>query len=157
VRIEGRWYAGPNGAPAVVLAPRGRGSDDSLAAVALEFQRRGFSALTFRLRDSIVANRERDSLRWVVLSSKWYGDGAAAFGYAREYRDSSSYVFGWGQGLGAAVILAGASRAPKRCDGLLLERLMSYVEDVMRENGTSVIPDAEDRQRRALRPADEPF
>jgi hypothetical protein len=157
VRIVGRWYPGPPHASAVVLAPRRRGVEEALAEVAAGFQARGFSALTFALRDSAIADATKDPLRWVVLSSRWYDDAAAALLYARGRTDSTSYVFAWGQGLGAALALGGAVRDPKACDGIAVEQLIRFTEEAMRENGTAVIADAEALQHRMLQGADEPF
>lgn len=157
VTIGGTWFSGGKGASAVVLAPRSRGDDAALAGVAKEFQRRGFSALTFVLRDPPAADPQKDSLRWVVLASRWAHDAAAAMRYARAQTDSTSYVFAWGQGLGANLALIGASHAPEACDGIAVEQLLRTTEEVMRENGTQVIADAQEMQMRLLRPGDEPL
>lgn len=156
-RIAGRWYAGVARASTVVLPPRRRGVDTELFGVAAEFQRRGFNVLTFSLRDSAYADPLRDSLRYVVLASRWVDDAVAALRAARARTDSTARVFAWGQGLAAALSVSAAAREITVCDALAAENLFRFADDVMRENGTAVIADAQIMQRRMLMPRDEPF
>ena len=82
VALDGLWYPAGTRAPVLVLAPRRRGVDDELRATATEFQKRGFQALTFQLRDPAPPSRERDpevdrvyarNLRTLIALSSRFG------------------------------------------------------------------------------------
>ncbi|MEO5618535.1 MAG: hypothetical protein ABIS67_12240 [Candidatus Eisenbacteria bacterium] len=157
VMLAGEWFASPVKGPSIVLAPRRRGPDADLRAAAAEFQRRGYSALVFALRDSQPANRETDSLRFAVLTSHWVDDMVGALRAARGRGEGTRHVFAWGQGLGAALTIAAAAREPGLCDALAAEDLFPTTDYAMRRNGTAVIPDAVKAQLSVLRGNDEPF
>lgn len=157
VALDGLWYAAGTRAPVVVLAPRRRGVDEEVRATAAEFQKRGFHALTFQLRDPAPASRERDSLRYAVFVSHWVDDMVAALRAARARGDSTSHLYAWGQGLGGSIAISAAARSTGLCDALAAEDVIPSVDRVMRENGTAVIPDAVSLQWRVMQGGDEPF
>lgn len=157
VRISGRWYPGPPRSSTIVLPPRRRGADDELSGVATEFQRRGFNALTFTLRDPAFSDPSRDSLRYMVMVSHWVDDAVAALREAAARTDSTARVFAWGQGLGGALAVSAAGRPGSRCDGLAVERVFRLSEEVLRDNGTAVIADVSSQQHRLLIGRDEPY
>jgi len=157
VSLAGRWYAAAPRSPVVVLAPRRRGVDAELDAAAAQFQKRGFHALVFELRDPAPENRERDSLRYAVFVSHWVDDLVAAFHAAHARTDSVTHVYGWGQRLGGALVIAAAAREAGLCDAIAAEDFFPNVDWVMRQNGTAVIPDAVRLQYRVIRGGDEPF
>lgn len=157
VVLDGLWYAAGSRAPIVVLAPRRRGVDDELRATAAEFQKRGFHALTFQLRDPAPPSRERDSLRYAVFVSHWVDDLVAALRAARARGDSTTHLYAWGQGLGGSLTVSAAARANGLCDAIAAEDIITTVDRVMRERGTAVIPDAVSLQWRVMQGGDEPF
>lgn len=157
VALDGLWYAAGTRAPIVVLAPRRRGVDDDVRATAAEFQKRGFHALTFQLRDPAPVSRERDSLHYAVFVSHWVDDMVAALRAARARGDSASHLYAWGQGLGGSITISAAARSIGLCDALAAEDVLPSVDRAMRERGTAVIPDAVNLQWRVMQGADEPF
>ena len=157
VALDGLWYAAGSRAPVVVLAPRRRGVDEEVRATAAEFQKRGFHALTFQLRDPAPASRERDSLRYAVFVSHWVDDMVAALRAARAHGDSTSHLYAWGQGLGGSITISAVARSSGLCDALAAEDVIPSVDRVMRERGTAVIPDAVSLQWRVMQGSDEPF
>lgn len=157
VMLSGEWFASPSKGPSIVLAPRRRGADPDLRQVAAEFQRRGLSVLVFALRDSQPANRETDSLRFAVLTSRWVDDMVGALRTARGRGEGTGHVFAWGQGMGAALAISAAARETGLCDAVAAEDLFPTSDYAMRRNGTAVIPDAVKEQLRVLRGNDEPF
>ena len=157
VALDGLWYPAGTRAPVLVLAPRRRGVDDELHATATEFQKRGFQALTFQLRDPAPPSRERDSLRYAVLVSHWVDDMVAALRAARVRGDSTAHLYAWGQGLGGSLTIAAAARSSGLCDAIAAEDIIATVDRVMRDRGTAVIPDAVSLQWRVMQGGDEPF
>ena len=157
VMLSGEWFASAAKGPSLVLAPRRRGADADLRDTAREFQRRGFSVLVFALRDSQPANRETDSLRFAVMTSRWVDDMVGALRAARARHEGTGHVFAWGQGLGAALSIAAAAREHGLCDAVAGEDLFPTTNYAMRRNGTAVIPDAVKSQFNLLRGNDEPF
>jgi fermentation-respiration switch protein FrsA (DUF1100 family) len=157
VALDGLWYAAGGTSPIVVLAPRHRGIDEEVRATATEFQKRGFDALTFELRDSAALDRERDSLRYAVLVSHWVDDMVAALHAARARGDSTTHLYAWGQGLGGVLTLSAAARQNGLCDAIAAEDIFATADRAMRERGTSVIPDAVQLQWRVMQGGDEPF
>ena len=157
VKLAGVWFAGPAKSASIVIAPRRRGREADLLETAAEFQRRGFGALVFSLRDSLPADRERDSLRYVVLASHWVDDMVAALKAVRARVDSTRHVFAWGQGLGGALAIGAAAREIGLCDAVAAEDVFPTADYVMRNNGMAVIPEAVRAQFRALSGGDEPF
>lgn len=157
VTLHGRWYPVKAKAPSLVLAPRHRGADPELEAVAAEFQKRGFATLVFELRDPAVASREADSLRYVVFAGDWVNDMVGALRFARGHEPGTGHVFAWGSGLGAALAVAATARGHGLCDALAAEDLFPTIDYEMRRNGTAVIPDAVESQRRHTNWLDEPF
>lgn len=157
VELGGLWYPAEGRAPIVVLAPRRRGIDDEVRATAAEFQKRGFQALTFQLRDPAPISRERDSLHYAVFTSHWVDDMVAALRAARARGDSTAHLYAWGQSLGGTLTLSAAARANGLCDAIAAEDITATVDRVMRERGTAVIPDAVSLQWRVMQGGDEPF
>jgi len=157
VTIAGHWFAAPAKGPSVVLAPRRRGADPELHGLAAEFQRRGFGVLVFALRDSQPANRDADSLRYAVMTSRWVDDMVGAMRAARARGEGTGHLFAWGQGLGGALAVAAAAREQGLCDALAAEDIFPNVDYAMRRNGTAVIPEAVRDQSRLLNGNDEPF
>ncbi len=159
VSLSGWWFPGPPGAIAVVLASGGRGTMADLLPWVVEFHRRGLSVLTFDYRDfGPQGPGPQDSLRYLVHASRWVNDMVGAIRYARTRVDSGGRVFAWGgQDLGSAVALAAAARDRRLCSGVAFEGLFINSEQVMRSNGTAVIPEAVAAQRLAIQPRDEPY
>jgi len=157
VPLQGTWFAGPAHAPSLVLAPRGRKPDPGLDSMAANFQQRGFNVLTFGLRDPAPESAEKDSLRYLMLASRWVEDVMGAIEAARARTDSTGHLFIWGQGMGAALAVAAVAREPGQCDGLAAEQLYRTTDDAMKLNGTFVIPDAIESRNLHLHPPDEPI
>ena len=156
-RLTGTWYSGPKGAPVLVLVPRGRRPDPGLDSLALLFQQRGFSAMTFALRDPAPADAEKDSLRYLILASRWVEDVVGALRAARARSDSTMHLFVWGQGMGGVLAVAAIARIPGVCDALAAEQLYRTTDDAMKLNGTFVIPEAIQIRNLHLYPPDEPI
>jgi alpha-beta hydrolase superfamily lysophospholipase len=156
VVLQGEWFAGPPRSPSVVLAPRRRGVEPELRDVALEFQRRGFGALTFSLRDPAPESRESDSLRYAVLLSRWVEDMVGALRAVRLQADSTLPIYAWGQGLGGALVIAASTRAEGLCDAVAVEDVFPSVEIAMRLRGTLAFPEAIALERRLLSMRDDP-
>ncbi len=157
VQVSGWWFAGPKGAPVIVVAARGSGTMSDMLPAVKEFLARGFGVLTFDYRGFGPRGTPegRDSLRYVVFSSEWVDDMAGALHYARAR--GGRHVFAWGQDLGSAVALAGAARDPSSCDAVAVEGLFRTSQEQLMLSGTSVVEDIQARHRRLVRGADEPF
>jgi len=156
VSLAGEWFPAAGRAPALVLAPRRRGPDPELRALATEFQRRGFGTLVFTLRDSAWTRREPDPLRYAVMTSRWVDDMVAALKAGRAHPGGTGHVFAWGQGLGAGLAVSAIARESALCDGVAVEDFFPSADHLMRRNGTAVIPDAVSAQTKLLRRSDEP-
>ena len=158
VQLSGRWYPGPPRADAVVMAPRGPGGTDSLDAAAKQMQSRGFSVLTFDYRDFGPGRPAvPDSLRYVVLATRWVTDMVGALGFARGRVESGAHVFAWGgHDLPSRVALAAAARDSQLCDGVAIEGVQRSSEEIMRLDGTALIPEAVRQLARKVMMRDEP-
>lgn len=160
VPLDGWWLAGPKGAPVIVMAGGGTGNRADLLPLARALHDRGFTLLLFDYRDfGPQGPGAQDSLRDVLLASRWVDDTEGALRYARARADSGAHVFGWGTDLGSVAMLAAASRDRARplAAGLVIDNPYRTLDEQMRWNGTAVIPDAVSRQHELLRPVDEPF
>ncbi len=158
VALDAWWIPGPRRAPVIVLADASKGNRADLLPVARAFYDRGCAVLLFDYRDfGPQGPGAADSLRDVVLASRWIDDAQGALRYARAHADSGGCVFGWGHELGGAVMLAAAARDRGAVDAIVIDNPFRSTDEVMRWNGTSVIPDAVSRQRRLLSNSDEPF
>jgi pimeloyl-ACP methyl ester carboxylesterase len=156
--LEGWWIPGGKGRPVVVMAGPGEGNRADLLPVARSLNGRGFGVLLFDYRDfGPRGPGAADSLKYVVLATRWIEDAVGALRFARARADSGTPVFGWGREMGSAAMLAAAGRERKLCEGLVLDNPWLNTEEAMRWNGTSTIPEAQRRQRQVLRPTDEPF
>jgi pimeloyl-ACP methyl ester carboxylesterase len=157
VPVAGWWFAGAKDAPVVVVASRGAGTMANVLPVVKEFHARGFHVLTFDYRGFGPSGSAaaRDSLRYIVFSSRWVDDMAGALRYARQR--GGRHVFAWGQDLGSAVALAGAARDARYCDAVAVEGLFRTSQEYLLANGTSVVEDIMARHRRIVTGGDEPF
>lgn len=158
VRLSGWWFAGPRLADVVVAAPRGEGTMANLLEAAKAMNSLGFSVLTFDYRDSGPGSPGlRDSLRYVVLASRWVNDMVAALKFARTRVDSGAHVYAWGgHDLPSMVALAAAARDAKLCDALAIEGVHRNTDEILRLNGTLVIPEAVRRQNAMVALRDQP-
>ena len=155
--IAGWWFAGPEGGPVMVLAPRGRGTMADLLPAVREFQARGFAVLSFDYRDfGPQGAGAQDSLRFVVFASRWVDDMAGALRYART-RAGGARVFAWGQDLGSATAVAAAARDRRLCDALAVEGLFRTSQELLRFNGSSVVPGLPELHQQLVDGADEPL
>jgi pimeloyl-ACP methyl ester carboxylesterase len=157
VAVRGWWLPGPAKAPVVVVAARGSGTMADMLPAAQQLLARGFSVLTFDYRGFGPGGSAAaaDSLRYILLDSKWVGEMLGALRYARTR--GGGHVFAWGQDLGSAVALAAAARERASCDAVAVEGLFRTTQDAIRANGTSVLHDVEVRHRRLVDGRDEPF
>ncbi len=157
-QLQGWWIAGPPHAPVVVMAGPGTENRAVLLPLARRFHDRGLTLLLFDYRDfGPTGVGPTDTLRDLVMTSRWVDDAMGALRFAREHADSGArVVVGWGQEMGSAIMLAALGRDLHLADGLVLDNLFHDTETLMRWNGTSVIPDAVTRQHQLLRLNDEP-
>ena len=157
VQVAGWWFAGAKDAPAVVVASRGSGTMGDMLPAAQQFLARGFAVLTFDYRGfgPGSSSEAADSLRYIVLDSRWVDDMLGALRYARVR--GGGHVFAWGQDLGSAVALAGAARERQSCDAVAVEGLFRTSQDALLANGTSVLQDVVVRHRWLVQTPDEPF
>jgi alpha-beta hydrolase superfamily lysophospholipase len=155
--VSGWWLQAGDGAPVVVIAPRGTGTMADLLPAAQQFLARGFAVLTFDYRGfgPGATPEQADSLRYIVYDSHWVGDLVGALAYARGR--GKSHVFAWGQDLGSAVVLAAAAHDRQSCDAIAIEGLFRSSQDVLLANGTSVLQEVVIQHRRLVEGADEPF
>jgi pimeloyl-ACP methyl ester carboxylesterase len=158
VPLAGRWYPGGPHAGAVVVAPRREGTLDDLAGAVQAFRGHGYSVLCFHARDfGPEGHASQDSLRNVVLASRWVTDMMGALAYARTRLDSTAHLFAWGgHDLPSMIALAAAGRDPQICEGLAIEAPYRNTAEMMRVNGTAVLPEAVARQKSLISPRDEP-
>ncbi len=156
--VSGWWLAGPEGAPAVVIAGRGAGTMADRLPAAREFLTRGFAVLTFDYRgfgpghDPATA----DSLHTIAFASVWVHDMLGALRYARSRAGSGHHVFAWGQDLGGAVAVAAAARERKSCDAVATEGLFRTAQEHLRVLGTSTIPRVAERHGALVQGGDNP-
>lgn len=156
VTITGWWFAGAPDAPAVVACPRGRGSMSDLLPAVVEFAKRGFAVLTFDYRDFGPGGPgEQDSLKHVVLASRWVDDAEGALRFVRAKVESRP-VLVWGQDLGSAVGIASAARETGLAQAVAVEGMFRTTVQQLEYAGLAQIPGAADRQRRLVRGLDQP-
>ncbi len=157
VQLSGWWFDGPRGAPVIVVASRGTGTMADMLPAVKQLQSRGFSVFTFDYRGfgPLGSAEDRDTLRYIVFSSRWVDDMVGALRYARAR--GGRHVFGWGQDLGSAVALAAAARDPRLCDAVAVEGLFKTSQELLLANGTSVVEDIMARHRRLVLGSDEPM
>jgi len=155
VAVDGWWFAGPARAPVVVIAARGSGTMADMLPAARQFLQRGFGVLTFDYRGFGPRSSPAavDTLRYIVLDSRWVDDMEGALLYARAR--GGAQVFAWGQDLGSVVAVAAAARGMRRCDAVAVEGLFPSVRAELLRNGTSVMHDLEIRHRRIAKGRDE--
>jgi pimeloyl-ACP methyl ester carboxylesterase len=157
VTLAGWWFAAPDSAPVVVIAPRGAGTMADVLPAVREFQQRGFAVLTFDYRDfGPHASASDLDLRYVVFASRWVEDMVGALRAARE-RAAGQPVFAWGQDLGSAVTLAAAARQKGLVDAIAIEGVFRTPQEHIRNLGTSTIGDIVDQHRQLVRGLDEPI
>lgn len=157
VSLAGQWFPGDAEGPVVVLMPRGRGTAADRLPNVRELLGRGFSVLTFELRDFPTPGTPvPDSLQHVLLASRWVDDAVGAALFAREHGGGRP-VFGWGQEMGGPVALAAAARPGRPYDAVAVEGLWRQSHEQARFNGTAQIPGVLERQRALLRGNDEPI
>jgi pimeloyl-ACP methyl ester carboxylesterase len=155
--LEGWWIRGPKGSSVFVLAGPDSGNRADLLPLAGDLRARGFSVLLFDYRDFGPRGAgPADSLRDIVFASRWVDDAVGALRFARTHVDSGGKVIAWGHALGSAVMVAALGRERRIAAGLAVDNPFRSVDDVLRWNGTSGIPDVERRHRHLVKPNDEP-
>ncbi len=155
--LHGWWFAGSARSPVIVLCPRGRGTMADLLPSVREFAQRGFTVLTFDLRDFGPGGPgEADSLRNVIFASRWVNDAEGALREARA-RAPGRFVFAWGQDLGGPLVVAVAGRDPRIVDAIAVEGMFRTAQEQIRWNGTSQLPDVAKRHRILVDDSDEPM
>ncbi len=155
VPLHGWWFAANDSAPVLVVCPSETGNmADKLPSVR-EWVRRGFTVMTFDLRDSGPASAETDTLRDVVFASRWVNDTEGALQYARR-RAAGRPVVAWGQDLGGALAFSAAGRARGNADAIATEGLFRTSQEQLLWLGTSQDPTVVLRHRILVREPDEP-
>ncbi len=156
-KLAGQYFPGDGKGPVLVVMPRGRGAAADRLPSVKEFLARGFSVLLFDYRDfPNPAAPVPDTLRHVLLASRWVDDAVGAARWAREACGGRP-VFGWGQEAGSPVALAAAARAGRPYDAVAVEGLWRQTSEQMRFNGTAQIPGVQERHRALVRGNDEPI
>jgi pimeloyl-ACP methyl ester carboxylesterase len=157
VMLNGWWFEGPAKSSVVVLCPRGQGTMADLLPAVTEFARRGFTVMTYDLRDFGPAGPgDVDSLRDVIFASRWVDDTEGAFRYARAHADSQA-VFAWGQDLGGPLAVAATARNRHPVDALVVEGLFRTAQEQILWNGTSQAPGVAYRHRQLVDVLDDPL
>jgi pimeloyl-ACP methyl ester carboxylesterase len=156
--IEGWWVRGPKGSSVLVMAGAGTGNRADLLPLARDLRTKGFSVLLFDYRDFGPGGAgAADTLRDVVFASRWVDDAVGALRYARAHVDSGGKVIAWGHEMGSAVMIAALARERLAAEGLAIDNPFRSIDDALRWNGTSVIPDVVRRHRLLVRSNDEPY
>ena len=157
VKLHGWWFDGGARAPAIVLCPHGTGTMADLLPSVREFAQRGYSVMTFDLREFGPGGPgEQDSLANLIFASRWVDDAQGAFAYARA-RAAERFVFGWGQDLGSALVVAVGARDHTLMDAIACEGLFRTVQEQLLWNGTAQLPEVPRRHRILVDGADEPL
>jgi hypothetical protein len=156
VGLHGWWFEGPPASPVLVMCPRGRGTMADLIPSVVEFARRGFTVMTFDLRDfGPDGPGPADSLRDLVYASRWVSDAEGALRFARTNAPGRR-VFAWGQDLGSPVAAAACSRQLGNADGVAIEGTFQTSQEQIYWNGTSQNPGVAKHHRLLVEGADEP-
>jgi dienelactone hydrolase len=155
--LHGWWFATSDTSPVVVVVPAGSGNmADKLPSVR-EWLKRGFSVLTFDLREFGPAGPgAADSLEGLVFTSRWVSDTEGALWFARA-RGAGRPVVAWGQDLGGPLAVAAAARRKGNADAIAVEGLFRTSQEQILWLGTSVDPSVVVRHRELTDPLDEPI
>ena len=157
VRLRGWWFDGGAKAPVIVLCPHGSGTMADLLPSVREFAQRGYSVMTYDLREFGPGGPgAQDSLTNLIFASRWVDDTQGAFAYARA-RATGRFVFGWGQDLGSALVVATGARDHNLVDAIVCEGLFRTVQEQLLWNGTAQLPDVARRHRILVDGPDEPL
>ena len=157
VKLTGWWFDGPEKSPVVVLCPRGKGNMADLLPSVREFAQRGFTVMTFDLRDfGPTSASDPETLKTLIFASRWVEDTRGALSYARA-RAPGRFVFAWGQDLGGPLALAVGAHDKSGVDAIAVEGLFRTVQEQLRFNGTSQIPEVPRRHRMLVDGSDEPI
>lgn len=157
VKLRGWWFEAGAKSNAVVLLPRSDGTMADLLPSVREFVMRGFSVMTFDLREFGPGGPgTQDSLTNVIFASRWVDDAQGAFAFARE-KAPGRFVFGWGQDLGSPLVVAVGARDHRLIDALACEGLFRTVQEQLLWNGTAQVPEVMKRHRILVDPQDEPM
>lgn len=157
VTLHGWWIEATPASPVIVLCPRGKGTMADLLPSAHEFVARGFSVMTFDLREFGPGGPgEQDSLANLIFATRWVDDAQGAFTYARA-RAKQRFVFGWGQDLGSALVVAVGARDHSLVDAITCEGLFRTAQEQLLWNGTAQVPDVARRHRVLVDGQDEPL
>jgi alpha-beta hydrolase superfamily lysophospholipase len=156
VELHGWWFPGADSSPVVVVVPGERGNmADKLQSVR-EWVRRGYSVLTFDLRDNGPGSPDdADSLAQVVFSSRWVNDTEGALWFARS-RAGNRGVAVWGQDLGGVLAFVAAARARNNADAVATEGLFRTSQEQLYWLGTSQDDALVRRHRMLVLGPDEP-
>ncbi len=157
VPLHGWWFPGADTSLVLVVVPGETGNmADKLASVR-EWVARGFTVMTFDLRDSGPASTgDVDSLHDVVYASRWVNDTEGALGFARS-RAGGRGVVAWGQDMGGVLAFAAAARRRDNADAIAVEGLFRTSQEQLLWLGTSQDPAVVLRHRIMVAPADEPI
>lgn len=156
VYLHGWWFAGPQGAPVVVVCPGGDGNMSNKLTSVREWQRLGFAVMTFDLRDTGPASAgAADSLERLVFASRWVNDTQGAFACARA-RAGGAPVVAWGQDLGGPLAISALARVRGGVDAIATEGLFRTSLEQIAWIGTSQDPEVEKAHRVRVYTADEP-
>ena len=154
--ITGWWFEGRPEQPVIVLFGRGHGSMADLLPVVSGFASYGFTIMTFDYRDFGPAGPgAADSLAQLVFASRWVNDGEGALRYAREQAKDRP-LFGWGQDLGSATLLAAAGRGKSNVDAIAIEGVFRTLAELLRSSGLSQVSGVPERHRFVVETSDEP-
>jgi alpha-beta hydrolase superfamily lysophospholipase len=156
VDLHGWWFPGQDSSPVLVVVPGEKGNmADKLPSVR-EWVRRGYSVLTFDLRDNGPGSADdADSLRDVIFSSRWVNDTEGALWYARS-RAAGRPVVAWGQDMGGVLVFVAAARARGNVDAIATEGLFRTSQEQLYWLGTSQDDALVRRHRILVYPPDEP-
>ncbi len=155
--VTGTWYAPPDSAPTLVIAPRGRGTPGDMLPVVAEWRARGFGVLTFGYRGFGPNGERPDSIAQVVFASPWVNDMVGALRWARAHAGRDRHVFAWGQEIGSDVAVAAAARDRRLCDGVAVEGLFRTAQEYLSTVGLSGMPEVIAKHRAVVDPPDEPL
>jgi len=157
VTLHGWWFTGGDSMPAVVICPSENGNMGDKLVFVREWVARGFSVLTFDLRDTgPAASTDADTLKDVVFASRWVNDTEGALRYART-RAGNRGVGAWGQELGSVLAFVAAGRQRGNADAIAVEGLFRTSQEQIEWLGTSQDPDLVVRLRFMVQTPDEPI
>lgn len=157
VKLHGWWFDGGAKSPVIVLCPHGSGTMADLLPSVREFATRGFTVMTFDLREFGPGGPgEQDSLTNLIFASRWVDDAQGAFTYARA-RAPGRFVFGWGQDLGSSLVVAVGARDHSLVDAMTCEGLFRTAQEQLLWNGTAQVPEVARRHRILVDGQDEPL